>query len=125
MEMFLECGWSAWVTLLLGLVSLVVTGVALGLALMRNRFALALSFLALAIALSPAAAGVAGTYMGRNMVERALVGVTPEQRERILAVGYAEAAQCTRLGLGFGALPMALGFAGIGVALVRRKTRSG
>ena len=106
--------------MLLGLVSFAFSLVALLLSFTKNRFALVLAVLAFGITLTPAATGVVGTYLGRSKVDSVLGVVTADQRERLKAVGYAEAAQCTKLGLGFGALPMVLGLAAVGVAFARR-----
>ncbi len=123
METFQECGWPAWVILLFTIVSVAVSLVSLGLAIVKPRVGVVFGVVAVGVALSPAAMGGIGTLRGRSVVDEVLKSgaIDPEQHARIRAEGYREAGQCTTLGLSFGALPLLLSAAGLGVALARRK----
>ena len=125
MQMIRECGFVAYVVLALGLLAVVVALVAVSIAILKPRIGLVLSVLALAVSCGAPGAGVAGTLWNRSKIEDALSGasVDPSQRERIREIGQAEAAQCTTLGLGTGALPLLLSIAALGVAFMRRKAR--
>ncbi|HEU4407867.1 MAG TPA: hypothetical protein VFS43_21580 [Polyangiaceae bacterium] len=119
---FQECGWPAYAVLFFSLVSLMGGVVALALAAQRFRYAKAAAALALALALGATALGPVGTFVQRRRVEGALAGVPmdPAQVARILAAGYGEAAQCTNLGLGAGALPLLLAAGALALAFGRR-----
>lgn len=122
--MFMECGWPAWLVLLLGLIALGLALVALVLALLATKHARLLSVLAVAAALLPAGAGALGTLWGQHQVDAVLTAVDPAQRERIREVGYREAAQCTTLGAEGASLPLALAVAGLLVSVLRRERSS-
>lgn len=123
MDMIRECGFMAWVVLALGVLAVLVGLIALAVAIFKPRVGLALGVLALAVSCGVPGAGVAGTAYGRSVTESALSGpsVDEETKARIREQGHAEAAQCTTLGLGTGALPLLLSIAALGVAFFRRK----
>ncbi|MBI3206996.1 MAG: hypothetical protein HYZ29_35995 [Myxococcales bacterium] len=125
MEMFRECGWPAFAVLGLGVLSVLLAMVALGVAIARPRVGLVLGCVALAVSCSVPGVGVGGTTLGKSTVDAALSGasVAPEQRERIRAQGYQEAGQCTSLGVGFGALPWVLSVAAVAVGGLRRRAQ--
>jgi hypothetical protein len=125
MEAFRECGFPAFAVLALTIVAMVIGLVAVSLAILKPRIGLILSALALAVSCSVPGTGAAGTAYGRRMVEGAVSGasVAPELRERIRQQGYAEAAQCTSLGVGFGALPLLLSLGALGLAFARRRAK--
>jgi hypothetical protein len=118
-----ECGWAAYAVLLVSVVAFGVALAALAMAAARARFAPAVAAVVLALALLAASIGPVGTFSQRRMVEGAVSGeaIDPAMRARILAVGYAEAAQCTNLGLGFGALPLVLAAGALAFAFARRQ----
>lgn len=120
-EAFQNCGASAYLVLLLSMVALLIGLVALALVFSGSRAAKIVAGLALAGALTAMGAGLLGAALGRKTVDEVLQSgaIDPEQHDRIRAVGYAEAAQCSDLGLGMGAVPLLLG----GVALVVAFTR--
>lgn len=123
-EAIQECGWPAYAVLFASIVALGGALVGLLMAVLRARLALGVSAIALALALLAASIGPMGTFAQRRRVEAALEGpaIEPAQRARILAVGYAEAAQCTNLGLGFGVLPLTLAAGAFALALLRRES---
>lgn len=125
METFRECGWPAFAVLGLGILSVLLAMVALGVALARPRVGLVLGGVALAVSCSVPGMGVGGTMMGRSTVDAAVSGasISPDQRERIRAQGYQEASQCTSLGVGFGALPGVLSLAALALGGLRRRAR--
>lgn len=125
MQMIRECGFMAYVVLALGLLAVVVGLVAVSIAILAPRIGLVVSVLALAVSCGVPGAGAAGTMWNRSKIEDALAGasVDPAQKERIREIGQAEAAQCTTLGLGAGALPLLLSIAALGAAFMRRKSR--
>jgi hypothetical protein len=127
MEAFRECGFPAFLVLALAIIAMVVGIVALSLAILKPRWGLVLSALALAVSCSVPGSGAAGTAYGRQMVEDAVGGesIDPSMRQRILKQGYQEAGQCTTLGVGFGALPLLLSLGALGVAFARRRTKPG
>lgn len=120
MQLFVECGWAAWLVLLLTLAALTLSIVALVLGIVRARAARLVSVLAVAAALLPAGTGALGTFWGRHQVDYALAGAHPDQRETIREQGYAEAAQCTKLGMGGAVAPLALAVAALLVVVLRR-----
>ena len=107
MQAFVECGWPSWVVLLGVLVALPFAATALALAIHRKRTAPVMAVLALSIGMAPYGCGTIGEVVGRSQVDDALSGgaIDPGLAEEIRAVGYAEAAQCRKVGLGGSALP--------------------
>jgi hypothetical protein len=123
--MFRECGWPAFAVLGLTVLAFLAGMIALGVAIFRPRVGVVLGAVALGVSCSVPAMGVGGTTIGRGVVDEAVSGgsIAPDQRERIRQVGYQEAAQCTTLGLSFGALPGVLALAALGVGAARRKVK--
>jgi hypothetical protein len=126
MTMIHECGLISFAILALGGLALAVCLVAVALALWKPRVGLVLSVLAVAASCGVPALGVVGTMYGRSITEGAISGasIDPDVKARIREAGYAEAAQCTTLGAGTGALPILLSFAALSVAFLRRQTRA-
>ena len=124
MQMFRECGFMAFVVAFIGIVAVLLGIVALSLAIFKPRWGVVLGVVALAVSCSTPGAGALGTVLGKQKTDEALSGesVSPEDKARIREMGYAEAGQCTTLGASFGALPLLLGLAALGLGLLRRKT---
>ena len=124
-QTFMECGWAAYLILLLTIVSLVGALIAIGLAFFTRKWGLPIALVAFCLTLTVPAAGVIGTSYGKSVVDGAVSGnsIDPTKREMIRKVGYEEAGTCTTLGLGLGALPGLLSLAGLGIAILRRKGR--
>jgi hypothetical protein len=122
LEAVRECGWPAFVVLLVAAIGSVLALVTLSLAIARLRWALALAGFAACVALSAIALGVVGSAVAERQVDRALAiaGLDASQLARIRAQGYAEAEQCTKIGVASGALPLTLSLIGMLVALLRR-----
>lgn len=120
---FFECGWPAYAVLLAAGFAIGVSLTAVAFALMRLRAALVVAGFAMALALSSIAVGALGTFLGERKVDQALTAaaIEPEYKGRIKAEGYAEAAQCTRIGTGFGGLPVALALVACVAAYVRTR----
>jgi hypothetical protein len=125
-QAFRECGWPAYAVLFLALVGLAAGAVALAMAAARVRLATAAAAVALTLSLGAAAFGPIGTLLQRRAVAQIVDGeaVDPSYRGRILEAGYAEAAQCTSVGLGAGVLPILLAGASLGLALAGRGGRT-
>lgn len=68
----------------------------------------------------PPLLGAAGYAYGTSMVDRVLVGISPEQREAIALVGYAEARLPLYFGLGAGGV----GLVPLVIGEARRRSRS-
>jgi hypothetical protein len=122
--MFRECGWPAWLTLLLTMVALSFGFVAVLVAFSRSRAKTAIAVVALVVAAFPAAAGVFGTMFGRAKVDEvvSMGGIDPAMAERIRQVGYGVAGQCVSFGFGGSALPMLVAIAAITLALARARS---
>jgi hypothetical protein len=122
-QAFRECGWPALVVVLFALLGAVLGLTALGLAVAKTELARAVAVLALGVALAAPGMGAVGTFVGRLVVNRALEGevLDPSHIDRIRVAGYAEAEQCTTLGLVVGALPLVVAVAGVLVAFLRRR----
>lgn len=123
MESFRECGWPSFAALGVGSLALVAGIVALALALIKPRTGFIVGIVALAIAFGPAGVGFMGMLLGRQVTDNALSGesVSPEQKERIREVGYAEASQCVNVGATIGIVPMIMAGIAIAVGAVRVK----
>jgi hypothetical protein len=119
----MECGAAAFGVILLAAVGALLGLVAIGVSVYRTRWARAFAVFALAAALSAPALGIVGTFLGRHKVDGALSSgaVDPSIAESLRNEGYSEAAQCTNLGLGFGAAPVLLSLGGLVLAVVRRR----
>jgi hypothetical protein len=123
MEMVRDCGFVSFLLIALGVLAAVIGLVALALGFVKPRWGAILGALALALSCSVPGVGALGTVHGRSITDGAVSGasITPEQRERIRAAGYAEAATCTTLGGGIGALPILLALGALGLGFARRK----
>jgi hypothetical protein len=128
-EAFHDCGWAAWLCLLIGLLGTCVgvLGVAL-LATNRRSAAQAVGAFAIGVGILSFGAGVLGRVTGMRNVEAALSSGTiePSLAAEIRAEGTHEAGQCVTVGAGCGALPVLLGAlaAGIGLALQKEPPTS-
>ncbi|HMJ09814.1 MAG TPA: hypothetical protein VK524_00340 [Polyangiaceae bacterium] len=122
MRAFFECGWAAYALSFVAVLGLAVGLTGLGLAVFRVRLAPVIAGVGLMLALSAMGTGVLGTFLGERKVDRILAGpsIDPSAKAAIQAEGYAEARQCTELGLGLGAAPAVVGAAALLVALMRR-----
>lgn len=122
MQAFVECGWPAWVVLLGVIVALPIAATALALAIHRKRTAPVMALLALSIGMAPYGCGTVGEVIGRSQVDAVLSGgsVDPVFAEEIRVTGYAEAAQCRKIGLGGSALPGLVALVALGLAFARR-----
>lgn len=118
------CGWPAYAVLFFALVALVAALVALAMAALRVRNATVAATLALALAVAASALGPMGTFLQQREVDEILAteSIDPAAKARIFEAGYAEAGQCTNLGLGFGALPLVLASVAIALAFARRSS---
>ena len=78
-------------------------------------------------ALLPFTLGVFGEVLGRSRVDAVLKGgaVDPAHHATIQATGYAEAAQCKKLGTGGSAAPGLVALVALGLALSRREPAPG
>jgi hypothetical protein len=126
MQMLFECGAAGYLVLGLTLLALLFALVAVGVAVLRPRIGILIAAVAVAASCTPGGAGILGTQLGRAKVDAVLAGpaIDPEVRERIRNVGYAEAAQCTPLGLGGSVPPLVLALVALAVAAARRAKRS-
>jgi hypothetical protein len=121
---FRECGWAAWLCLLIGFAGSGVglVGVVL-LAAKQRGAAMGAGVIAVALGALAMGAGVVGQQSGLSRMEAALSGtsIDPSQKERIRAVGTLEASRCISVGAGTGALPFLLGAVAVGLGLALRK----
>jgi hypothetical protein len=124
MDMFRECGGASFAISAFFLLSMLASLVALSLAVLKPKWGLVLSVVALAASCAPPAAGVVGTELGKRQIDQVLGSVDPGQRERIRAVGEAEARQCTSLGLIAGGLPALLSVVALGIGAARKRSSS-
>lgn len=127
MESFQECGWPAIAILLLSVLALGAGVVAIILAATRHpRAGVVLSGLALVMALGALAGGPLGAAYGRRFVDDVVSGesISPEQRERIREIGYAEAGKCIPVGLSLGAVPALISFVALGLSLAAGRRQS-
>lgn len=124
--MFVECGWAAWAVLFFTMIALLAGVGSLVATVASKKIPVVVPMVGLVVALVPPSCGAFGTMTGRNRTDSAveLPGLDPVQREKIRAVGYEEAGQCTKLGAGGGALPVLCAIVAIGVALSRKKEAS-
>lgn len=123
-QLFQECGWPSWFSLLLGLGAFALSVAALVVALFRGPARKSLSWIALVVALSPIGIGAIGMQMGRAKVDSvlALPFTDASQRERIRELGYREAASCVAVGGGFSAAPLLFALSAlIGAYALHRK----
>ncbi len=118
-----ECGWPSWLCLLAGLLALALSTSALGMALLRVRGNVLLSWLALAVALLPIGVGGAGVALGRARVDQllALPASDSSQRVRIREERYQAAASCIAVGGTFSAPPLLFAVIALSTAYMCRR----
>jgi hypothetical protein len=124
-EAFKECGWAAWLCVLIAMPAL-AAGV-VGLALRGRHVAgRVLGILAIALGVTTIAVGFAGRELGIATTEAALsgAGIDPAQKARIREVGRAEAGQCVAVGGAMGALPFVLGVIALALGMASRDERA-
>ncbi len=119
-----ECGWAAWLCLLIGFAGagVGIVGVIL-LATKARGAAMGAGVVALALGVLAVGTGIFGQQSGLARMESAISGtsIDPSQKERIRAVGTVEAAQCVSVGVATGALPFLMGAIAVGLGLALRK----
>lgn len=127
MNAIAECGAAGWLIALATFFSIPFALSALALALGRKKAALVVAGLAFSAALLPFTLGVFGEVLGRSRVDAVLKGgaVDPAHHATIQATGYAEAAQCKKLGTGGSAAPGLVALVALGLALSRREPAPG
>jgi hypothetical protein len=127
-ESFRDCGWAAWLCLLIGLAGAAagVLGVALFAGKVRGA-ARVFGILALAAGVLSLGTGLVGRETGLSRTRAAVSGesIDPSQRARILALGAEEANQCIAVGAATGALPFILGALAVGLGLALQKEAAG
>jgi hypothetical protein len=123
---FQACGFMSWFCLLASLVADVLGVVAVGVALLRVRWARPISWLALVLALLPAGLGVVGMGLGRAKVDELLTSgvVDPSVVERIREEGYSEASCCVSVGSTLSAAPLLLAIIALVLAHMLRAQSS-
>jgi len=126
-QLFQECGWPSWFSLLLGLVAFALSVAALVIALFRGRARMSLSWFALVVALLPIGMGAVGMQLGRAKVDRvlSLPFTDASQRERIRELGYREAASCVAVGGGFSAAPLLFALSALLAAYALHREEAG
>lgn len=102
--------------------ALIVSVVALVLAFTGQKAAKIVGTAAIVVAIGVAGLGIIGMILGNMKVAEALSGegIDPSQKALIEQVGHAEAMQCTKLGMGFGALPLVLAAIALVIAALSR-----
>ena len=107
-----DCGWPAYLCILIGLVGALVglLGVVLA-ATKRAGAARLLGGVAIAIGLGTVGAGFVGRAMGERATESVLEEVPAESKDIIRAEGHKEAGQCVNVGGYAAALPLLKNFA--------------
>lgn len=117
------CGWTGLAILALGFLTLVVAFVGILLGALGKGPAIAVGIVALVLSLGMPGIGVIGTSLGKNLTDQAVTSgaISPEDRERIRAVGYAEAQTCTTIGLTGAVVPALLALGAIGLGFARRQ----
>ena len=117
---FNDCGWPAFLCVLIGAVGLILGGVgALLGALKSHTSARVLGGMAVVLGLLAGCTGLVGKVRGESVVAEVTAGnnISPDQRERIRAEGMKEAAQCVTIGLGTAALPVVLGVLAVALGM--------
>ena len=121
---FNDCGWPAYLCVLIGVIGLLLGGVGslLG-ALESGTGARVLGALAVGLGLLAGCTGLVGKIHGESVVAEVTEGnnISPDQRERIRAEGMMEAAQCVSIGLGTAALPLLLGVVAVALGMSVQK----
>jgi hypothetical protein len=109
-------------SLLLTLIAFALSITALGVALLRARTGVLISWLALGISLSPTAVGVVGMQLARAHIDQVLrfPDIDPSQRERIRELGYQEAESCVIIGAALSTPPMMFSLIALAIASTRR-----
>lgn len=122
MQAITECGLAGWIVVLIAIVAIPIAATALALAINRKRTAAIMAGLALSFGFAPYACGTFGEQWGRSRVDSLLAGgsIAPDHSDTIREVGYAEAAQCRKVGLGGSAIPGAIAIAALALAMLRR-----
>lgn len=122
MQSIAECGWSAWLVILVAIVAIPISATALILAINKKRTAAIMAGFAISVGMAPFACGSIGEQLGRSRVDAALEGgaIDPGRQAEIREEGYAEARQCRKIGLGGTALPAGLAALGLVISLFRR-----
>lgn len=111
-QMIQEGGPGAYLAVALGLLGLLLGGVALVTLLGKSRASFALGVVSLIVAMAAAGAGMVGTGWGRSQVTRALASVDSEvDKDRIMHAGFREAQSASWIGLFASLIPLALGAA--------------
>ena len=127
MNAIAECGAAGWFVALATFFAIPLALSALALALGRKKAALVVAGLAFSAAMLPFTLGVFGEILGRSKVDDVLSSgaVDPSQKGLLQEVGYAEAAQCKKLGTGGSAAPGLVALVALGLALSRREASTG
>lgn len=122
MQSIAECGFMAWLVILAAIVAIPVGATALALAVAKKRTAAIMAGFALSVGMAPYGCGVIGEQLARARVDSAVSGgaINPGVQEEIRSVGYAEAGQCRKVGLGGTALPGGLAAIALVIALFRK-----
>ncbi len=128
-EVFKDCGWPAWICVLLAAGGL--TGGFVGLVFLATR-ARSVAWIPGAIALvlggSAVGMGLVGQQWGLSRMEEALTSakgqIDPSQEQRIREQGGIEAGHCVNVGVGAGALPFLMGGLAVAIGLTLRKKAS-
>ncbi|PZR05939.1 MAG: hypothetical protein DI536_31245 [Archangium gephyra] len=109
-EMLHEGGLGAYAALALGLLGALLGFAAIALSISRSKAGFGLGIATLIVADLTAMAGLMGTLWGRSQVQAALAFVDSKvDAERILAGGWAEAANAALIGFFAALLPLMLG----------------
>ena len=119
----MHCGPTAFLMLLLGIVGFVLGMTALVLSLM-GRTAPFLASAAATLGVLAICVGPLGRRWGRDNADNAVSGpsLTESDRERIRALGYADACSCVTVGFETGAAPLLFGAGALLLALRARKS---
>jgi TonB family protein len=109
-RMLQEGGWPAWLSLFVGVFALLAAGGGLVSLAFSKRVAFVVGTIALALSSLAAIVGALGVAWGHRQVEqvRWLVDNAATQ-ERLVAAGYAEAANCGIVGFAAAIVPIVLG----------------
>jgi hypothetical protein len=114
---FCDCGWAAFVILLLTALGVLLSVVALVLGALRKGWTAAgVAIAVVCLGLFDGAMGVGGMLHGRSNVEQAVsvassLGMDPSRKQLIMEQGYSEARSCVTVGAQSGALLVVLGLA--------------
>lgn len=109
-RMIQEGGWPAMLSVVVGFVAVIVGIVALGALAASKRTAFVVGCASMALASLASMIGALGVAWGHRQVERAL-GMIENAAvvERILGMGYREAANCGTIGFAVALVPLVLG----------------